>query len=135
MTEPPSVVTLRVDLKVRDYDMLRQAFEGDAGGRADNGARRYRIFRPIEAASEVSLDLDFDSADSAEAFLEVPPSRLETPSSPAEPPTSSSPPGTGSTSTTQRRSSRVPRADRRPGAVLARLRPAPGGLGNLPQSE
>jgi hypothetical protein len=71
MTEPTSVVTLRVDLKVRDYDMWRQAFEGDAGGRVENGARRYRIFRPIEAANEVSIDLDFDSADRAEAFLEI----------------------------------------------------------------
>jgi hypothetical protein len=71
MTEPTSVVTLRVDLKVRDYDTWRQAFEGDAGGRAENGARRYRIFRPIEAADEVSLDLDFDSADRAEAFLGI----------------------------------------------------------------
>ena len=71
MTATTNVVTLRVDLKVRDYDRWRQAFEGDAGGRAKNGALRYRIFRPIEAADEVSLDLDFDSADRAEAFLEI----------------------------------------------------------------
>jgi len=40
--------TLRVELEVRDYDVWRNAFAQDAGGRERNGARRYRIFRPVD---------------------------------------------------------------------------------------
>lgn len=71
MESTPAVITLRVDLKVRSYDQWRRAFEGDAAGRAEHGARRYRIFRPVGRADEVSLDLDFDSAQQAEAFLQT----------------------------------------------------------------
>jgi cytidylate kinase len=65
------VVTLRIDVKVRDYDMWRQAFEGDAGGREMSGVRRYRIFRPVDIHDQVSLDLDFDSRNDAEGFLTI----------------------------------------------------------------
>lgn len=63
--------TLRVELKVRDYDLWRSAFDKDAGGRERSGARRYRIFRPVENEHEVMLDLDFDTATKASAFLEI----------------------------------------------------------------
>lgn len=65
------MTTLRVELQVRDYDMWRSAFEKDAGGRKRSGARRYRIFRPVDNDHEVMLDLDFDSAADAGAFLDT----------------------------------------------------------------
>jgi hypothetical protein len=62
--------TLRVELEVRDYDLWRRAFDTDAGGRERSGARRYRIFRPVDNEHEVMLDIDFDTAAKASAFLE-----------------------------------------------------------------
>ncbi len=66
-----ATATLRVELRVRDYDLWRRAFEGDAGGRQQAGMRRYRIFRPTDDATCVMLDADFDSAQEAEAFLDI----------------------------------------------------------------
>jgi hypothetical protein len=63
--------TLRVELEVRDYDLWRNAFDKDAGGRERSGARRYRIFRPVDNDHEVMLDLDFDTAEEANRFLEI----------------------------------------------------------------
>jgi hypothetical protein len=65
------MTTLRIELEVRDYDLWRTAFEKDAGGRERSGARRYRIFRPVDNEHEVMLDLDFDSAADAGAFLDI----------------------------------------------------------------
>lgn len=65
------VATLRIELQVRDYDMWRGAFDRDAGDRQGSGVRRYRIFRPVDDANDVMLDLDFDTAMDAEAFLTV----------------------------------------------------------------
>jgi hypothetical protein len=65
------VTTLRMELQVRDYDMWRQAFEGDAGGRQQAGMRRYRIFRPNDDPRCVMLDADFDNTEEAEGFLEI----------------------------------------------------------------
>jgi hypothetical protein len=65
------MATLRVELEVRDYDIWRAAFETDAAGRERNGARRYRIFRPVDDQHRVMLDLDFDSATQADTFLSI----------------------------------------------------------------
>jgi hypothetical protein len=63
--------TLRVELEVRDYDLWRSAFDKDAGGRERAGARRYRIFRPVDDEHQLMLDLDFDSAEAAQGFLDI----------------------------------------------------------------
>lgn len=63
------MATLLVELKVRDYDMWRGAFEQDAGGRQQAGVRRYRILRPVSDDHGVMLEVDFDDVDQAEAFL------------------------------------------------------------------
>jgi hypothetical protein len=63
--------TLRVELEVRDYDRWRSAFDKDAGGRERSGARRYRVFRPVDDEHEVMLDLDFDTAEEARGFLDI----------------------------------------------------------------
>lgn len=65
------MATLRVELQVRDYDLWKEAFERDAGGRQRAGVRRYRIFRPTDDPNCVMLDADFDSAKEAEGFLDI----------------------------------------------------------------
>ena len=65
------MTTLRLEFKVRDYDMWREAFARDAGGRKEAGMLRYRIFRPLDDAQRVMLDADFDNADEAEGFLHI----------------------------------------------------------------
>ena len=65
------MATLRVELKVRDYDLWRSAFERDAGGRQQAGMRRYRIYRPIDDPFCVMVEGDFDQPEQAQAFLEV----------------------------------------------------------------
>jgi hypothetical protein len=65
------MATLHVELDVRDYDLWREAFGRDAGGRQQAGVRRYRIFRPLDDDKHVMLDLDFDSADEADGFLTI----------------------------------------------------------------
>ena len=66
-----ATTTLRVELQVRDYDLWRGAFEKDAGGRQQAGMRRYRIFRPADDTRCVMLDADFDTAEQAQAFLDI----------------------------------------------------------------
>ena len=65
------MVTLRVELKVRDYDLWRTAFERDSGGRHQAGMRGYRIYRPIDDPLCVMIEGEFDQASKAEAFLDI----------------------------------------------------------------
>jgi hypothetical protein len=65
------MTTLRLEFKVKDYDMWRQAFSRDSGGRQQAGMRSYRIFRPIDDAHRVMIDAEFDSPEKAEGFLHV----------------------------------------------------------------
>ena len=65
------MIALRIEVQVRDYDMWRDAFERDAGGRQRSGAQGYRIFRPVDDSGRVAVDLDFETKDKAEAFLEI----------------------------------------------------------------
>lgn len=64
------MATLLIELKVRDYDMWRGAFERDAGGRQQAGVRRYRIFRPVDDERAVMLEADFDDVEHAQAFVD-----------------------------------------------------------------
>lgn len=65
------MATLRLEFKVRDYDMWREAFARDAGGRQEAGMLSYRVFRPLNDPNRVLLDADFDDADKAEGFLHI----------------------------------------------------------------
>lgn len=65
------MATLRIELKVRDYDLWRSAFERDSGGRRQAGMRRYRIFRPIDDPASVMIEGDFDHSSEAQAFLDI----------------------------------------------------------------
>jgi hypothetical protein len=65
------MATLHIELDVRAYDLWREAFERDAGGRQSSGVRRYRIFRAVDDEKHVMLDLDFDSTQEADGFLTI----------------------------------------------------------------
>ena len=65
------MTTLRLEFKVRDFDMWREAFARDAGGRQEAGMLSYRIFRPLDDRNCVMLDADFYDADKAEGFLHI----------------------------------------------------------------
>jgi hypothetical protein len=60
---------LRIEHPVSDFDRWRRAFDGDPEGRQRSGVRRYRIMRACEDPNFVLIDLEFDAAEPAEAFL------------------------------------------------------------------
>jgi hypothetical protein len=59
---------LQIEHSVRDFDTWKRAFDSDPLGREKNGVRRYRIVRPADDPQYVAVDLEFDTADEAEAF-------------------------------------------------------------------
>jgi hypothetical protein len=61
--------TLRVEHPIPDFDTWRDAFDSDPVGREQGGVRSYRVFRPIDDRKYVMIDLEFDGASDAEAFL------------------------------------------------------------------
>ncbi len=60
---------LHIEHPIRDFDTWKKAFESDPAGRERSGVRSYQILRPIDDPNYVMIDLDFDSARAAEAFL------------------------------------------------------------------
>lgn len=65
------MTTLRIELRVRDYDLWRSAFERDSGGREKAGMREYRIYRPVDDPTCVMVEGDFDQSAEARAFLDL----------------------------------------------------------------
>ena len=61
--------TLHIEHQIRDFDSWKAAFDRDPAGRQRSGVRRYRVLRPVDDPNYVLIDLDFDSAREAEAFL------------------------------------------------------------------
>lgn len=59
---------LRIEHRVRDFDRWKQGFDSDPAGRQQNGVRRYRVARGTDDPNAVTIDLEFDAADQAEAF-------------------------------------------------------------------
>jgi len=60
---------LRIEHPVADFDGWKKAFDSDPVGREKSGVRRYRVLRPIDDAKYVMIDLEFDTADQAQALL------------------------------------------------------------------
>ncbi len=60
---------LRIEYPVADYDSWKAAFDLDALDREGSGVRRYRIVRPTDDPDYVMIDLDFENASEAEAYL------------------------------------------------------------------
>ena len=59
---------LRIEHAVPDYDRWRMAFDSDPVGRARGGVRRHRVQRAVGDAQQVTIDLEFDTLEAAEAF-------------------------------------------------------------------
>lgn len=63
--------TLRIEHPITDYTAWKRAFDGFADVRRSAGVRRHEIRRPVDDPRYVIVDLDFDSAQEAHAFLET----------------------------------------------------------------
>jgi hypothetical protein len=63
------MVMLRIEHPVPNFDGWKQAFDSDPAGREKSGVRRYQILRPIDNPNFVMIDLEFDTAQQAEALL------------------------------------------------------------------
>ena len=60
---------LKIEYPVADYDAWKAAFDRDLLNREGSGVRRYRVLRPTDDPNYVMIDLDFDEAGEAEAYL------------------------------------------------------------------
>lgn len=60
---------MRIEHTVSDYNNWKRAFDSDPVNRKKMGVRNYRILRPVDNPNFVIIDLDFDSAQNAEALL------------------------------------------------------------------
>lgn len=63
--------TLHIEHEVTSFTEWKQAFDRFADLRALAGVRQHRIFRPVDDANYVVIDLDFEAAQEARAFLET----------------------------------------------------------------
>jgi hypothetical protein len=62
------MTTLRIEHAIHDYEMWKAAFDRFAEARANAGVRGFAVRQPADDPKFVTLDLEFDSADGAQAF-------------------------------------------------------------------
>jgi len=60
---------LQIEYPVHDYGAWKAAFDRDLLDREGSGVRRYRVLRPTDDPNYVLIDLEFDEAERAEAYL------------------------------------------------------------------
>ena len=60
---------LQIEYPVLDYAAWKEAFDRDLLDRAGSGVRRYRVLRPTDDPNYVAIDLEFENAGEAEAYL------------------------------------------------------------------
>ena len=60
---------LQIEYPVPDYAAWKAAFDRDVLDREGSGVRRYRVLRPIDDPNYVLIDLEFENAGEAEAYL------------------------------------------------------------------
>jgi hypothetical protein len=63
------VHVLQIEYPVPDYGAWKAAFDRDLLDREGSGVRRYRILRPTDDPNYVVIDLEFENAGEAEAYL------------------------------------------------------------------
>ena len=63
------MTTLHIEHAITDFDVWTRAFNGFADARRNAGVREQRVQRPVDDSRFVVIDLDFESADAAKAFL------------------------------------------------------------------
>ena len=62
---------VRIEHKVPSFDKWKQAFDSDPANRKGSGVRRYQVSRVQNDPDYVMIDLEFDSTDQAEAFVQT----------------------------------------------------------------
>ena len=60
---------LQIEYPVPDYDAWKAAFEEDRLDRRGSSVRRYRVLRTTDDPNYVVIDLEFDEASEAQAYL------------------------------------------------------------------
>ena len=60
---------LQIEHPVPNFDAWKQAFDSDPIGREQGGVRRYRVLRPVDDPHYAVIELEFDDAENAHAFL------------------------------------------------------------------
>ncbi|MEV4511038.1 hypothetical protein AB0K00_18945 [Dactylosporangium sp. NPDC049525] len=60
--------TLRIEHAIVDFALWRRAFDTFAEARDKAGVLRHRVMRPVDDEHYVAIDLDFPTAQAAEAF-------------------------------------------------------------------
>jgi hypothetical protein len=63
--------TLHIEHPISDLATWKSAFDRFAAIRLQSGVRGHRIQHPVDNTSYVVIDLDFDNADEAAAFLQL----------------------------------------------------------------
>jgi hypothetical protein len=62
---------LRIEHSVGDFDMWKQAFDGDPVDRKGSGVRRYQVLRSVDDPNYVMIDLEFDTTEAAQGLLDA----------------------------------------------------------------
>jgi hypothetical protein len=66
------MTTLRIEHPISDFQVWKTAFDGFAEARANAGVLSFMIRQPVDDSQYLMLDLEFDTADRAEAFAQFP---------------------------------------------------------------
>jgi hypothetical protein len=61
--------TVRIEHSVSNFEEWKRTFDGDPADRKGSGVRRYQVLRSKDDPHLVMIDLEFDTAPRAEAFL------------------------------------------------------------------
>jgi hypothetical protein len=62
------VTVLQIEHAISDFEVWKDAFDSDPLRREQSGVRSYRVYRPLDDARYVKIDLEFDTPGEAEAF-------------------------------------------------------------------
>ena len=63
--------TIRIEHPVPSFEGWKKAFESDPIGRQKSGVIRHRVSQLVEDAKFVAIELDFDSLEKANLFLDA----------------------------------------------------------------
>jgi hypothetical protein len=63
------MITVRIEHRVSSFQAWKRAFDRDPADRKGSGVRRYAVMQPVDDPNYVLIDLDFDDAGQADAFL------------------------------------------------------------------
>jgi hypothetical protein len=65
------MATVRIEHEIHNYDAWKAAFDRDPADRRGSDVRSYRVLRPVDDPNYILIDLDFDTSQEAERFLDV----------------------------------------------------------------